>query len=174
MKKTLQILVLVCILFSIPLRINAQPGCPLNFPFTETFCFTNNSGTTEFGNELTDGCQIEICVKIKPKLSCYPECNYASPDGWYSTYCTVIDVGNTNCINIPSTHNPITSCWDVEISMKIVGHSQTLTKDVNQIDSDGAMYGDDCEQNATDFTVIKLIPGGGYNYDIRLRRVIGG
>lgn len=176
MKSNYLKLALVLIWLALIPRVNAQPGCPTNFPYTESFCFTNNSGTIEHGAELTEGCQIEICVKIKPKLTCYPECNYVSQDGWYSTYCTIIDVGSTNCIYVPSTTNPITDCWDVEITMKIVGHSQPpLESDVNDITIEpGVSYSDDCEQNSQDFTVIKRLSGSGFNFDIRLRRFTGG
>lgn len=167
---------LLCFLSSYAIA-QSENGCPLNFPFTETFCFTNNSGTTEHGAVLTSGCTFEVCVKVKPKLSCYPNCNYVSTDGFYSTYCETVTVGSTLCFNVPSTHIPMTDCWDIEISLRIVSHSQTLNANMQDIDIfEGVTYGDDCENLPGDKTNLKRLSSGmgNFNFDIRLRRLAGG
>jgi hypothetical protein len=152
----------------------AQDGCPINFPFTESLCFTNHSNKTEFGSVLTEGCDYQVCVKIKPKPSCYPECTYASEDGYWSTYCVTVSVGNTQCISIPSTTKPITDCWDIDITLKVVGHPATLVKAMNAIivkGVNGEAFSDDCENNDNDWTVIKSVLGtGDFNFGIYLRR----
>jgi hypothetical protein len=153
---------------------NGPDPCPSNFPVTETFYFTNSSNMNEYGSIIDEGCDYQVCVKIKPKLSCFPNCNYASPDGYWSSSCTIISVGQTQCISIPSTSAPITDCWDVDVTLKVVGHSQTLISPVPQIGYvNGVAYPDHCSGNG--YTVIKRITGGAgnYNFNFFLRRFTG-
>lgn len=155
---------------------NGPNPCPSNFPETATFCFTNNSDYNfEGSSPIGDGCDYEICVKIKPKLSCFPNCNYASPDGYWSTYCVTIAVGQTQCINIPTTSNPMTNCWDIDITMKVVSHAPTL---ISNLENDFPTIGEYKTLNDNCFegwsSALKRISGTG-NFNFRITSfVLGG
>lgn len=151
---------------------NGPDPCPSNFPETATFCFTNNSDVT-FNNIPVpgDGCDYEICVKIKPKLSCFPNCNYASPDGYWSTYCVTIAVGQTQCINIPTTSTPITDCWDVDITMKVVGHAATLTSNMDNhfpVSGNFRNIHDNCLEGATWYTRLTRLSGTSSTFNFNI------
>ena len=149
-------------------------NCPINFPYTSSFCFTNNSGKDDFGNTFSAGCDFEVCVKVKPKASCYPECNYVSTDGFYNTICKTVESLDSVCIIMPSSTDPITDCWDVDITIQIIGNTPKLSKELLDIDFfDGESYYDDCLGLATDQTFIKrLVLGNGtYNFLIYMRRL---
>jgi hypothetical protein len=155
---------------------NGPDPCPSNFPVTETFCFTNSSNYNFQGSSpICDGCDYQVCVKIKPKLSCFPNCNYASPDGYWSTTCTIISVGQTQCISIPSTSAPITDCWDVDITMKLDGQAPTL---ISSLENDYPMVGhhkllsDHCLEGWS--SALKRISGSGtYNFNITTYALLG-
>ncbi len=152
------------------------PPGPCNFKETETICVTNNSNRLESGSILSAGCDYQVCVKIKPKTNCEINCEMLlDPDGYYIQVCHNLAVGETFCLPLPVVSHPITDCFQVDLTIKVVGHAVTLATNLPTLHTfNGMSYSDDCNNLLQDHTVIKKITGpGDFNIGIFLRRYTG-
>ncbi len=157
------------------------PSGPCNFSDFEKFCFKNSSNQTFGGSPLTLGCDYEVCVKIKPKPECSINCEMVlNPNGHWVETCFILAVGQQHCFNIPVPSKPITNCFIVEITMKVVTHSPTL---VTNLQSDFPNVGlfkmihKHCLPSATWYSTLERIAAGGsvdYNFNIITVGILGG
>lgn len=167
--------ILVVCFISFSTFAQEPPPGPCSFSETETLCFTNNSGKTEFGGNLTSGCDYQVCVTITPKPSCEMNCEMLlSPEGYYIRQCYTLAVGELFCFSMPTPSHPIDNCFDVNVQGKVLGHSQSYSISLHGLETGYGLYEDDCFGQSQDWTVFKKIPGSGtYNYGIFLRRYTG-
>ena len=156
---------------------NPPPG-PCNFTETESFCFTNNSNYTVNNIPLgIAGCDYEVCVKVKPKLGCELNCELLlNPNGYYIEHCFTLAVGETHCFNVPTPSHPITDCFEVTITMKVIGHTPTMIKDLeNDFDDITArewLY-DHCSGFPWNSVMERISGSSTYNFKIITIGVLG-
>lgn len=170
-KSTLLLFAFFC-LSSTTFGQGPPPG-PCNFTETETFCFTNNSDLLETeGNAPGDGCDYEVCVKIKPKVTCEIECEMLlDPDGYYVAQCQTLAVGNSFCFTMPTPSHPITDCFEVIITMKVISHSPTLIANfANGFPFVGAtqQLSDHCIENDNYVSILKRVGTGSGTYNFKI------
>jgi hypothetical protein len=170
-------LAIVCLSFSSLAQEDGGNGngnpCNWNFNQTANFCFTNSSDHTVDNIPLSIlGCDYEVCVKIKPKPGCFTGCAYQpTPNGYFSEDCNTVSVGNTICFAIPTTHNPMTDCWDIDITMKVV--SQSITMNAN-LEDDFPVSGtykqihDHCLEDETWYSRMIRTSGTGNNFNFNI------
>ena len=156
---------------------NPPPG-PCNFTETESFCFTNNSNYTVNDIPLSiAGCDYEVCVKIKPKIGCELNCELLlNPNGYYIEHCFTLAVGETHCFNVPTPSHPITDCFEVTITMKVIGHTPTMIRDLESHFPNISEYIGVLNDHCNDLwaSAIKRIAGSGtYNFKITTYAVLG-